>query len=48
MMFKFVQGLINNVRWYRVPDLNAPTNERLLEFWGFEKWVRKHRERRRM
>jgi len=31
-MFKFVQVLINNIIWYRVPDLNALINEILLEF----------------
>jgi len=31
-MFKFVQVLINNIRWYGVPDLNALINERVLEF----------------
>jgi len=31
-MFIFEQGLINYVRWYRIPDLNALINGRLLQF----------------
>jgi len=46
-MFKFVQVLINNIRWYRVPNLNTLINKRLLEFWGSEEWGRKHSGRRR-